>query len=221
MRRVREPELMDDPNQALAYAQADFSQENQYFIDEFCQRFPEFLSGRVVDLGCGPADIPISLVRALPACTVTGIDASAPMIRLGNEAIAAARLVDCIELRCEAIQDTAMPEPADALMSNSLLHHIPDPTDFWSAAKRLAKPGSPVLIMDLLRPPSTEAAQTIVDQYAHNAPTVLRRDFYNSLLAAFTLEEILDQLTQAGLGHAVAVTQPDDRHWVAGGRLTA
>ena len=31
MDRTLEPELMDDPEQALAYAQADFEKENQGF----------------------------------------------------------------------------------------------------------------------------------------------------------------------------------------------
>ena len=220
MNRVLEPELMDDPKQAQAYAQADFSEENQYFIDEFCRRFPEFLSGHVVDLGCGPADIPIRLVRTLPACTVIGIDASPPMIQLGEKAVTAARLRDRVRLRCEPIQRACLPEPADAVISNSLLHHLPDPMDFWTAIKQMAKPCAPILIMDLLRPESTTAAQPIVDQYAHNAPEILRRDFYNSLLAAFTLDEISAQLTESGLSHFV-VTQPDDRHWVASGHLVA
>ena len=42
MNRVLESEVMNDPEQALAYAQADFSEENQYFIGEFRQQFPEF-----------------------------------------------------------------------------------------------------------------------------------------------------------------------------------
>jgi len=218
MDRVLEPELMDDQEQAQAYARADFSEENQYFIDEFCRRFPDFLSGHVVDLGCGPADIPIRLVRARPDCTVTGIDASLPMIQLGEAAIAVAQLHNRVQLRCEPIQQICLPEPAGAVISNSLLHHLPDPMDFWTAIKQVAKPAAPVLIMDLIRPESTTAAQTIVDQYAHHTPDILRRDFYNSLLAAFTLEEMSVQLAASGLGHFV-VTQPDDRHWIAAGHL--
>jgi SAM-dependent methyltransferase len=220
MNRVLEPEFMDDPDQAQAYAQTDFSEENQYFIDEFCRRFPKFLSGHVVDLGCGPADIPIRLVRALPACTVVGIDASLPMIQLGEKAVAAAQLRDRVRLCCEPIQRVCLPEPTDAAISNSLLHHLSDSMDFWAAITRLAKPAAPVLIMDLLRPQSMSAAQSIVDQYSPNSSEILRRDFYNSLLAAFTLEEISAQLAESGLGHFV-VTQPDDRHWIANGHLVA
>jgi SAM-dependent methyltransferase len=81
LKRQLEPELMDDPEQALAYARADFSEENQGFVDTFREYYPDFASGHVLDLGCGPADIPIRFLRALPDCRVTGVDASAPMIR--------------------------------------------------------------------------------------------------------------------------------------------
>ena len=37
MERVLEPELMDDPEQARAYARADFEEENQGFADRFVE----------------------------------------------------------------------------------------------------------------------------------------------------------------------------------------
>jgi hypothetical protein len=63
MERVLEPELMDDPEQTEAYAAADFAEENQGFVDRFAEYFPEFSSGRVLDVGCGPADIPVRFAR--------------------------------------------------------------------------------------------------------------------------------------------------------------
>lgn len=218
MKRQLEPELMDDPEQALAYARADFSDENQGFVDKFREYHPDFSSGHIVDLGCGPADIPIRFLRALPDCRVTGVDASAPMIRLGEEAVQAAGLAGRIALRCERFQAYKPAEPADAAISNSLLHHVPNPLHFWHELKRLVKPGSCVLVMDLLRPESPEEAQAIVDRYAEGEPPVLRRDFYNSLLAAFTEDEIAAQLAELNLSRLL-IDVPDDRHWVVGGRI--
>ena len=218
MQRALEPELMDDPEQALAYARADFEEENQGFVDRFLAYYPDLQDGHVLDLGCGPADIPVRLVRALPGCRVTGVDGSAPMIALGREAVRAAGLADRIALRCERFQDTVLSERADAVISNSLLHHVPNALQFWHAVKTLAKPGAAVLVMDLLRPDSPEAAQAIVDRYAAAEPAILRRDFYNSLLAAFTDDEVAAQLTEMNLSRLL-VDVPDDRHWVVGGRL--
>lgn len=216
MNRVLEPELMDDPMQAEVYARADFVEENQGFVDRFKEYFSEFSQGKVLDLGCGPADIPIRFAKLYPACQVIGIDASAPMIQLGEQAVKQAGLTDRITLRCERFEEVAGARIVDAVISNSLLHHLPTPLLFWQKLRQLVKPGAPVLVMDLLRPESSEAAQAIVDQYAANEPDILRRDFYNSLLAAFTEDEIGSQLARMNLTRLL-IDIPDDRHWVVGG----
>ncbi len=218
MNRTLEPELMESDAQVQAYASADFSQENQGFVDLFREYFPEFSEGHVLDLGCGPGDIPIRLARAVPGCRITAVDASAPMIRLAEEAVRQAGLSDRITFRCERFQDLAGANMADAAMSNSLLHHVPNPLQFWHKFRVAVKPGSPVLVMDLLRPDSPEEAQAIVDRYASGAPDILRRDFYNSLLAAFTEDEISAQLAQMNLTRLI-IDVPDDRHWVVGGLI--
>lgn len=216
MNRILEPELMDDPVQVEAYARADFAEENQGFVDRFKEYFPEFAQGKVLDLGCGPADIPIRFARLYPTCQVIGIDASAPMIQLGEQAVKQAGLAVRITLRCERYEEVAGARIVDAVISNSLLHHLPNPLQFWQKLRQLVKPGAPVLVTDLLRPESPEAAQAIVDQYAANEPDILRRDFYNSLLAAFTEDEIGSQLARMNLTRLL-IDIPDDRHWVVGG----
>ena len=216
MDRICEPELMDDPKQAEAYARADFEAENQAFVDRFKEYFPEFAQGTVLDLGCGPGDIPIRFAKRYPVCQVIGIDASAPMIQLGEQAVKEAGSSDRITLRCERYEEVAGARIADAVISNSLLHHLPNPLQFWQKIRQLVRPGAPVLVMDLLRPDSPEAAQAIVDQYAANEPDILRRDFYNSLLAAFTEDEIGSQLARMNLTRLL-IDIPDDRHWVVGG----
>lgn len=218
MQRALEPELMDDPEQALVYARADFEEENQGFVARFLECYPDLKDVHVLDLGCGPADIPVRLARALPECRVTGVDGSTPMIALGREVVRAAGLADRIALRCERFQETVLAERADAVISNSLLHHVPNALQFWYALRQLAKPGAVVLVMDLLRPDSPEEAQALVDQYAAGEPAMLRRDFYNSLLAAFTDDEVAAQLTEMNLSRLL-IDVPDDRHWVVGGRL--
>jgi ubiquinone/menaquinone biosynthesis C-methylase UbiE len=218
MPRVLEPELMDDEEQAAVYAKADFAEENQGFVTLFREYFPDFSGGHVLDLGCGPADIPIRFVKALPNCRVTAVDASPPMIKLAGAAVAKAGLSERIALICERMQTLAPAERADAAISNSLLHHIPNPLQFWYGLKKQVKPGACVLVMDLLRPESPEAAQAIVDQYAANEPAILRRDFYNSLLAAFTEDEVAAQLAEMNMSRLL-IDVIDDRHWVVGGRI--
>jgi cyclopropane fatty-acyl-phospholipid synthase-like methyltransferase len=216
MDRTLEPELMDDPVQAEAYARADFAEVNQGFVDRFREYFPDFSEGRVLDLGCGPADIAIRFARLYPACHIVGVDASAPMIQFGEQAVRQAGLVDRITFKCERYDAVAGANITEAVISNSLLHHLPNPLQFWHKLRQFVKPGSPVLVMDLLRPDSPEEAQAIVDRYAAGESEILRRDFYNSLLASFTEDEVTSQLARMNLTRLI-IDVPDDRHWVVGG----
>lgn len=218
MKRTLEPELMEDVAQARAYAQADFAEENQGFVDRFHDYFPDWHSGHVVDLGCGPGDIPIRFLRAYPEARVTAVDASRPMLDLAAEAVAGAGLATHITLRCERFQTLVLSEQADVLLSNSLLHHVPNPLQFWFRLKQLAKPGACILVMDLLRPDSPETAQALVEQYAAKEDPILKRDFYHSLLAAFTEDEVAAQLAEMNLSRLL-IDVPDDRHWVVGGTI--
>jgi ubiquinone/menaquinone biosynthesis C-methylase UbiE len=218
MRRVLEAELMDDAAQVRAYARADFADENQGFVDRFREYFPDWSGGHVLDVGCGPADIPIRFLRAFPDARVTGVDASRPMLDLASKSVAEAGLADKVALRCERFQTLTLPDQADALLSNSLLHHVPNPLQFWFHLTQWAKPGACILVMDLLRPESPEAARSLVDQYASGEDPILQRDFYNSLLAAFTEDEVAAQLAQMNLSRLL-IDVPDDRHWVVGGMI--
>ena len=219
MDRILEPELMTDAAQALAYAQADFAQVNQGFVDRFRACFPKAVGGTMVDLGCGPADIPVRFARALPGFTITAVDASEPMIALAHQAVEAAGLAARVHPRCARLPMLALPlQSFDAVVSNSLLHHLPDPRLFWNELVRLGKPGATVLVMDLFRPESPERAREIVEQYAGNEPPVLKEDFFNSLCAAFTLREIRFQVRSRGLG-ALVCELASDRHWIVWGHL--
>jgi cyclopropane fatty-acyl-phospholipid synthase-like methyltransferase len=219
--RVLEPELMTDPVQAEAYASADFAAVNQAFVDRFRALFPDLARGRLVDLGCGPADIPIRLCRALPEVTVTGVDGSEAMLAPARRAVAAAGLAGRIELvRARLPGLPRIPGGFDGVVSNSLLHHIPEARVFWSEVARLGRAGAPVLVVDLHRPDTRERARAIVETYAGDDPEVLRRDFFHSLCAAFTTAEVQAQLGAAGLV-GLRVETVSDRHWAAWGHLDA
>ena len=213
MERTPEPELMNDAAQAEAYAIADFATPNQAFVDRFVAAFPELDAGTIVDLGCGPADIPIRLVRRLPNVRVVGVDGASAMIAEGRAALGA--LSDRITL-VEATLPDAVEGTFDAVISNSLLHHLHDPSVLWAEVRRIAKPGAPVFIADLFRPKDEDEVQRLVATYAANEREVLRTDFYNSLHAAFTPEEIEAQLAAAAL--SLRVEAISDRHVAIIGR---
>jgi len=221
MDRVLEPELMTDQDQALAYAAADFATPNQAFVERFIHLFPAFTGGTLVDLGCGPADIPIRLCRALTGVAVTAVDGSEAMLAPGRAAVAAARLGARIRLVCARLPGLERPHDGfDGIISNSLLHHLPRPEVLWSEVTRLGRADAAVLVSDLHRPDSSERAREIVETYSGGEPEVLKRDFFHSLCATLTLTEVAAQIQNAGLDGALRCEMISDRHWAAWGRLT-
>jgi len=222
MERVPEPELMEDPGQAAAYAAADFRESNGLFVRLFGELAGPDFAGCVLDLGCGPGDIPLRLARAHPRATVDGLDGSAAMLELAEAALDAAP--DCagrVAFARGRLPGARPPRARyDAVVSNSLLHHLARPAVLWDAVARHGSPGAVVLAMDLFRPADTAAADAVVARYAEGAPAILRRDFLASLRAAFTPDEVRAQLAAAGLG-GLAVRLPSDRHLAVVGRLPA
>jgi ubiquinone/menaquinone biosynthesis C-methylase UbiE len=218
MERVPEPELMDDPAQALAYATADFSEPHEAFVRHFQRLFPEFKRGRVLDLGCGAADITIRFARAYPAARLDGVDGARAMLRHARKAVAKAQLEPRVALRLLQLPAAGLDNGYDAVISNSLLHHLAQPATLWQAVARAGRPGAAVLVMDLLRPDSREAASELVRLHAGDAPPVLARDFMNSLLAAYRPEEVARQLGASGL-EALDVAVVSDRHWLVWGHV--
>ena len=213
---------MDDDLQAHAYAEADFEEANNQFVSEFHETFGDRqIGGYVLDLGCGPGDIALRFARAYPNCIVHGLDGSAAMLRYGRHILAQAGDVQHrIELIQGRLQNAALPRQRyDVVMSNSLLHHLHTPQLLWDVIRRWAAPEAPVFIMDLKRPDTVDEADALVEMYAANEPEILRRDFYNSLLAAFRVEEIVEQLTEARLDH-FSIREISDRHVVIEGSMT-
>ena len=218
MKRVLEPEIMDGEEQSSAYAQADFSDSNQWYVDHLMDDFPGYL-GNLVDLGCGPADVDIRIAKKKPDSQIIAVDGSEQMIKIAQQAVRAAGFEQQIMLRLGYIPGLPLSEHSfDAILSKDLLHHLPDPSVFWNEAKRLGKRGAAVYVMDLHRPSTPEAARQIVENVSAHEPPIVKEDFYNSLCAAFTVEEVEEQLRKADLRLEI-IAKATERHLLIKGLL--
>lgn len=219
MDRVPEPELMTGPDQARAYASADFEDSHGRWLELFSETFGGTdLAGCALDLGCGPGDISFRLAREFPSLTVHGVDGSPAMLECGS--VIRQRypeMGDRVTLLHGMLPDCSLPlDRYQAVVSNSLLHHLPEPGILWQSVHRWAGPGAPVFVMDLMRPESASSAGQLVERYSEGEPEVLRKDFYNSLLAAYRVDEVAAQLKAWDLTW-LSVEPVSDRHLVVRG----
>ena len=212
---------MDDAAQARAYAEADFDEPNERFVAMYAEFIGALPAGAaVLDLGCGPGDISLKLAAAWPKIEVHALDGSEAMLAFGRAALASRpELQPRLQFIQGMVPGAALPRARyQAVISNSLLHHLHDPDGLWRMIRERGAEGAPVLVMDLMRPADEAAARALVDEHAAGEPEVLRRDFYNSLLAAFEPAEVSAQLARAGMGH-FEVEAVSDRHMVIRGRV--
>ena len=211
MKRIVEPEVMDTVEAAEAYDAMGHGEVDQAFVDRVIALGAS--TGHFLDVGTGPAQIPILLAQSCPDIHITAIDLSEEMLKIAKRHVADAGLTGRITL--ERVDAKVLPYPDntfDGLISNSIVHHIHDAMKALQEMGRIVRPKGLVLIRDLIRPETPADAQAFVDRYAANDTPQQQKLYYDSFLAAFTITEVNEMLTQMDMPGAVVV-QSTDRHW--------
>lgn len=213
MRRTLEPEVMDTAEDAEEYDAMDFTEPDAGFASAAAALLGDAPGARALDIGTGTAKIPILLLGHRPGVAVLAVDMAEAMLRVAAQNLARAGLAaSCTLARMDAKALDAPGGAFDLVMSNSLAHHLPEPLDLLREIARVVKPGGAILVRDLLRPESVDAAWAIVDRVAASDTPRQRQLFFDSLCAALTLDEVREMVAAAGIEGA-AVTQVSDRHW--------
>lgn len=211
MQRVLEPEYMDSPSEAQSYAHMDHEEANHEVVSRFSTISTS--QGFLLDIGTGPGDIPILLAKTAPDLRVIGIDAAASMLAIARDRVCRAGVSEQVRLqRADAKVLPFADSIFDGVISNGMLHHIPDPVDLLREAHRVLRPDGALLVRDLCRPEKESDVQRLVDLYAAEAKEEQRAMFHASLCAALTLDEAKEAVREAGMMNAV-VSMSSDRHY--------
>ncbi len=209
--RTLEPEVMESLQDALDYDSMDHREVNRAFVRDFLAASPDL--EEVLDLGTGTAQIPIELCRQSAEGHVLAIDLSAEMLLVAKANVEVASLRDRIML--DRIDAKGLPY-ADgrfsAVISNSIIHHIPEPAPSFAEAVRVTRSGGRLFFRDLARPDTAEQVRTLVQQYAVGANEHQRKLFGDSLHAALNFDEVQKMVGQLGFSPET-VTLTSDRHW--------
>jgi ubiquinone/menaquinone biosynthesis C-methylase UbiE len=227
--RTLEPEVMDTPEEARDYDAMDHAAVNRVFVEDLLAALREPAAGLaprlhdparpldVLDVGTGTALIPIELCRQPVTCRVTAIDLSREMLRLAEKNIAAAGQRDRIQV--QRVDARRLPFDAarfDVVISNSIVHHIPDPAPVLAEMRRILRSGGLLFVRDLLRPADSATLERLVADYAGGENDHAQAMFRASLHAALTLEDVRELLAALGMPREWA-EQTSDRHWTVSG----
>lgn len=193
MPRILEIEVMDDPVQVEAYASFDRSPLVKMYVDKLSTVIN---SGTVADLGCGCGDYYSALCSRLPEVSFKGYDASQLMLDIAQTKIDGLN----VTVSYGDVKDSSIPSSSfTGVISALTLHQLPNPAVFWECVKRIAYPNAQVFVMDVIREEDPVAISRIVDLFTNSTQAQFRLDFINSLKAGFTVEEVKQQLVEAGI----------------------
>ena len=213
LHRILEPEVMDTIEEAFEYDSMDHSQVNEVFCNDFFAARNLTDGVQILDVGTGTAQIPIAMCKRNSGLKITAIDLAESMLTLGNKNIQTARLEDSITL--VQVDSKKMPYPDesfDQVVSNSIIHHIPNPLECFKEMIRVTKKDGLLFIRDLLRPFSMAELQNIVNLHAGDATPKQKQLFTDSLHASLSLTEVREMVKLFGF-EGFTVIQSSNRHW--------
>jgi ubiquinone/menaquinone biosynthesis C-methylase UbiE len=215
--RTLEPEVMDTREDAWDYDSMDHAEVNRRFVDDLLAELvpagDEDEPCLLLDIGTGTAQIPILLCQATEDLRIIAADAAVSMLDLARLNVEIAGLRERIQLdQSDAKQMAYRDAMFDAVISNSIVHHIPNPQEVLREAVRVTRPGGLLFFRDLKRPADQGEVDHLVETYAAGCNEHQRTLFRDSLHAALTADEMRTLVAEFGFGpDTVEVTS--DRHW--------
>jgi ubiquinone/menaquinone biosynthesis C-methylase UbiE len=214
--RTLEPEVMDTVSEAVDYDQMDHSGVNRLFVDDLLAKLQLKSTAspiQILDAGTGTAQIPLELMGRGIDAAVTATDLAEQMLIVAQQNVIAAGFAKSIYLvlaDCKQLPDAN--GTYDVVMSNSIVHHIPEPLQVLAELWRILKPGGLLFVRDLMRPDDQTTLDELVQTYAGTSTGHQQQMFRDSLHAALTVDEVRDLLKHVGIP-VTSVQATSDRHW--------
>lgn len=211
LERILEPEAMDSDEEARDYDAMDHAEVNRIFVEDLLATGA--VQGDVLDLGTGTALIPIELCRWEQSVRVLAVDLAVSMLDLARYNIEVQGLIERIQLaQVDAKKMDYDDELFSVVISNSIIHHIPDPLEVLSEVVRVVQSDGLIFIRDLLRPEYESTLENLVHAYVAEEGEHAQKMFTDSLHAALSIEEIRAMVEELGYD-LQTVQQTSDRHW--------
>lgn len=192
MKRIPEPELMLDREHCEQYYKFPRDAILSIVMNLMTQSMPKDATGKVADLGTGPGQLPKLIHDAFPNLTIDAYDGSMSMLDIAYHHIGETNRIELVHNDLRLAN-----KKYDYIISVFTLHQLHDPNDFWKTVERISNPDSKVIIVDLLRPDDDVSVNKILNYIKTKdivIPPRFEEDFRNSLYAAFTLDEIKQQV---------------------------
>src|SRR5439155_20407447 len=166
--RVLEPEVMDSAQEARDYDAMDHAQVNRAFVADLLAVCKP--RGNILDVGTGTAQIPIEFCRQSREGRIVAIDAARHMLEVAKFNVRRAGLEERIELQFTDAKKLPFPDRSfEAVMSNSIVHHIPEPFAVLAGMARVVQRGGAIFVRDLLRPTDDATVKHLVATHAAGA----------------------------------------------------
>jgi SAM-dependent methyltransferase len=191
---MRVPEispLMLNVEQCIAYNKYASEPVN---LNQYVQKYYELIGlehGTIVDLGSGSCNFVIALAKFMPNLQFVCYEGSAAMIKIAKENIESANMSSRIQLIHDDISNIT--GKYDVVTANRLLHHINDPKSFWKLINSLS---NRIFVVDINRPPNNVISR--IEKFDHYQEQVYKEDLVNSMRAAYSLDEVTEQIKDYG-----------------------
>ena len=209
--RIPEPEQMDSAEEVQSYSSAAAEQHladiDNTFVEHLLRLLPwESLPlehpAWALDIGSGPAQIPVMILRRAPGIRIVALDRFPNMLACARQNAEQAGVSERLTLIRADGHVLPFPDHAFSIVTcNSVLHHAADPVQLLREIFRVATPGGAVLVRDLRRPARPLLAYHLWRHGRHYSGP-MRRLFNASVGAAYTIDELAAMLSEVAAGHA-------------------